>query len=342
MCKGSIFLSAIGALAFATLLSDCSSAPSLPSQTAMTTLRVPSIALPTFIRSIQSSQPTPGTPPNELINIMPDDMFIYTAQLYGDDAKIYRRRGDSITFVDRLTLGLSAPQGTVATPNGWWFVANAGHSNVLVYRSTNHGPREPVAALDDYGEFPGNVGVTPDRRLVAVSNISTTNNGAGSVSVYLNRQSEPSRLLRYAGGNVRGTGVAVDHHGNCYWSFNSPQTLRGAIVEFVDCRGRGRLVVPAIGYAGGLAFDQRDDLYYVDQTTGIYRCDQTKNCALFAMGFGVPLNINFDHRQKHLWVSDLSGYIDAVDPATGVIESRTHARGGSTDPPFGVAPEPGD
>ncbi len=88
-------------------------------------------------------------------------------------------------------------------------------------------------------------------------------------------------------------------------------------------------------------FDQRDDLYYVDKTAGVYRCNKTSRCTLFSTGFGLPVNINFDVRQKHLWVADASGYIDAVDATTGKIVYQKAAEGGPTDPPFGIAPAPG-
>lgn len=329
-------VSTIGALV-AALLSGCSVAPptTLPLQP-VAEQQVPSIALPAFARTLQSVQPVASG-----ANALPSRRFIYTAQLYGDDAKVYQRQELGLTYFETLTLGLSKPQGTVATPDGRWYVANAGHQNVLVFRSTNHGPQGPIASLDDFGEFPGNVGVTPDRRLVAVSNIATTNHGSGSVSVYLNREAEPSRYLTFGVDRLQGAGVAIDHQRNCYWSFNNPNKNNGSIVAFAGCAGSGNIVVQHIGYAGGLAFDQSGDLFYVDQTTGIFKCVRTSQCKLFATGFGVPLNINFDRRSKHLWVSDLTGYIDAVDPTTGKIESRTPAQDGSADPPFGIAPEPG-
>ncbi len=270
--------------------------------------------------------------------------WLYTAQLYGEDLTVYRRDGLSLTYVETLKAGLSSPQGTVTTPGGWWYVANGGHSNVLVYRSTHNGPRGPINTLDDYGQIPSNVDVTPSRRLVAVSNASTGSGGGGSVSVYLDRQTEPARTLTYGDRSLQGTGVAIDHRGDCYWSFNDPATASGAVVEFARCNGKGRLVVPAIAHSAGLAFDQRDDLYYVDQGgaySGIYKCKRTSKCALFATGFGLPVNINFDLKHKYLWVADATGYIDAVDPKSGKIVFSTQSFGGSSDPPIGIAPAPG-
>jgi hypothetical protein len=295
-----------------------------------------SVATAPLVRSLPLSEPAKPSG-----NSSSFGMWMYTAQLYGHDISIYKRKGLSLKFFKTLTRGLSAPQGTVATVNGWWYVANGGHSNVLIYRSTQHGPKGPNSALDDFGYIPANVDVAPDRKLVAVSNASTASGGSGSVSVYLNRHAEPARVLTYGNHVLQGTGVAIDRHGNCFWSFNDSSSGNGSIVEFSRCKGRGVPIVPTIAYAGGLAFDQHGNLYYVDRTNGIFKCSGVANCVLFSTGFGLPVNINFDLRRKHLWVADATGYIDAVDPHSGQIEYSTPAVGGSSDPPFGIAPAPG-
>lgn len=271
-----------------------------------------------------------------------DKAFVYMAQLYGNDLAVYQRQGFNLKFVETLTDGVSAPQGTKATADGWWYVANGGNSNILVYRSHRKGPEGPVATLSDPGQFPNNVDLTRSRQLVVVSNQGTIST-PGSVSVYLNRQAEPSRVLTYGSNVIQGMGVALDKHGNCYWSFNDSVSQSGSIVEFAGCDGKGKVVVSGIGKAGGLAFDQHDTLYYVDQASGIYQCKTHKksDCALLVGGFGDPVNINFDFKHKHLWVADATGYIDAVNPKTGKILLKMKVQGGSSNPPFGIAPEPG-
>ncbi len=157
-------------------------------------------------------------------------VWVFTAQLYGEDLKIYQRNGLALTYFETLTSGVASPSGTVTAPDGRWYVANGGHSNVLVYRTTKYGPQGPTQVLDDYGERPVNVGLAPSRPLVAVSNGETTSGGAGSVSIYLNHNVEPARILTYGKDALAGMGVAIDHRGNCYWSFNDPKTHSGSIV----------------------------------------------------------------------------------------------------------------
>jgi hypothetical protein len=263
--------------------------------------------------------------------------WMYTAQLYGNDAEIYKRNGNILNPFETLT-GLSAPSGTVSTVNGWWYIANGGASNVVIYKTTNNGPTGPVGKpLADSGEFPVNVAVTPSRRLVAVSNGATNGSGAGNVTVYLDRQTEPSRSLTYGSDQLQGEGVAIDHQGNCYWSFNDPRTSSGSIVEFAGCNGSGTLVLSGIANAGGIVFDQSDNLYYVDQTSGVYKCKKTSQCKLFVPIDGQPTNLNFDLKQKSLWVADATGFIYQVDPKSGGY-SKTPAYGAA---PYGIAPSPG-
>jgi DNA-binding beta-propeller fold protein YncE len=268
---------------------------------------------------------------------------MYSSQPSANEIVIYRRKRDGFTLTRRKTLtrGFSSPMGMVTTRDGWWYIANSGASNVLVYRTTREGLEGPKRTLRDAGQVPVNVNVTPDRQLVAVSNGSTTQGGAGSVSVYLNGQNEPSRILTYGTDSIQGEGIAIDSHGNCYWSFNDPLKLGGSIVEFAGCKGSGTLFKSGILIAGGLAFDRSGSLYYVDQLLGIFKC-KGSSCSIFTpVGLGgiiLPANINFDNRSpQSLWVADAAGYIDAVN-LQGLIAYILDVLGGITAPPIGIAP----
>jgi hypothetical protein len=274
---------------------------------------------------------------------------MYASQPSSNAVVVYKRKkkGDTLKYYETLNSGFSKPMGMVTTPDGRWYIANSGDSNVLVYRTTRKGPQGPIATLGDQGEVPVNVDATPNRRLVAVSNGSTTGGGAGSVSVYLNRQAQPSRVLSYGSDQVQGEGVAIDSNGNCFWSFNDPKTLTGSIVEFAGCTGSGSLFESGILDVGGIAFDQSGDLYFVDQLAGIYKCTGPSSCGLF-LSIGsllgellFPKNINFDHKNpQSLWIADAAGYIDAVN-LDGLIVYYIQTVGGILDPPNGIAPAPG-
>jgi hypothetical protein len=267
--------------------------------------------------------------------------WMYSTTPGTGDASVYHKKGSNLKYDKSLSVDLSSPEGSVATRSGWWYVANAGAANVLVYRSTAKGPQGPIGTpLDDAAELPFDVAVTPSRNLVAVSNASGVESGTGSVSVYLDRATEPSRLLTYGSDGNTGAGIAIDPHGNCYWSFNELGTASdfGSIVEFANCSGSGKLVVNSIVTAAGVAFDNRGNLYYIDETVGVYKCRGLTNCKLFATGFGLPVSLNFDANYRHLWVADATGFLDAVNPGTGSIESETPSVNGD---PYGIAPSPG-
>ena len=273
---------------------------------------------------------------------------MYTSQPADNEVVVYKRQKNGLTLKYDKTLasGFSKPMGMVTTPDGHWYIANSGDSNVLLYRTTRKGPEGPIETLGDSGEVPVSVAATPNRRLVAVSNVSASGGGAGSVSVYLDHRDRPSRVLTYGSDPIQGEGIAIDANGNCYWSFNDPKTLFGSIVEFVGCNGSGTLFESGISFVGGLAFDQSGNLYYVDQLAGIYRCAGPSSCSLF-LSIGIlgelllPRNINFDNSSpQNLWVADASGYVDAVS-LDGLILYVLQAVGGILDPPIGVAPAPG-
>jgi DNA-binding beta-propeller fold protein YncE len=284
---------------------------------------------------------------------------IYLTQMYGNDVSVYQRQGQSglnLGFLHNVN-GLSEPQGAMTTQNGWLYVADEGGNNVLIYRAKKTKLKGPTSSLTDYNELPVNVALTPDRNLVAVSNKSTTSGATGSVSVYVNRQVTPNRVLTYGSASVEGMGVAVDRQGNCYWSFNAASG--GSVVEFTGCNEPGTLLVSGLQLAGGLALDQSGNLYYIDtELKTIYRCQKTSKCEAYVVGgssgsqpdIEEPLNMNFDYHGKDLWVADLDGYVCGipVTPGKGHGDAKkppppitcTLSVGGSSSPPFGVAPEP--
>jgi hypothetical protein len=299
----------------------------------------------------QSVDTTPGLSDSPVIpnaQHYGHDSFIVSSQLYGNDATVYKRNGFTLTWKATISYDISMPQGTVTTPNGWWYLTNAGHSNILVYRiKKNSIPQYPSNVLDDYGEMPVDVAATSDRKLVAVSNSKSNSSGAGSVSVYLNRQSEPTRILTYGTDQLQGEGVAIDHQGNCYWSFNDPNTNGGSIVEFTGCNGSGNVVISGLTNAQGIAFDQSGNLYYVDQPFGIYKCAKTSRCSLFVGDtgyFSLPTFINFDYKAKGLWVADASGYLWGIDLKGKCNHGSVciHRYDSVDGDPYGIAPVPGD
>lgn len=298
-----------------------------------------------------SALPNPTLPASPLRNDANHygDDIMYASQFLNNDLSVYTRNKFGLKLSKIITDGVSGPQGMMSTVNGWWYVANGGDSNVLIYQTKKKSGPVSSGSLDDKGQDPVNVALTPDRNLVAVSNYGSAS-APGSVSVYLNRSNEPYRMLTYGSDLIEGMGVATDHQGNCYWSFNDPKSGSGSVVEFANCTGGGTLILSGIPVAGGLAFDQSGNLYYVNEVSsggysnGVYQCTKTSlPCPLLTpkAKFGLPTNINFDYKGKNLWVADATGYIDAIE-LNGKHKGRIHYNASADGDPYGVAPEPGE
>ena len=315
---------------------------------------VPLAALPEIRRLVHPPTPQRGARPF-IGGVM------YTAQYYGNDVKIYSVHQTDLKYVEQLTSGLVHPQGMATTPNlvsqglsaalrvrvhpnwssnGGWYIANTGASNIPIFISTPSGPQGPIATLQDPGQYPIDVAASVTHQFVVVSNAFSTSLGSGSLSIFPASASLPNSYLSVSD-YVQGSGVAVDSKGNCYWSYDDLQNFSASIVEFPSCEGSAQTIVSGLGAAGGLAFDRSDNLYYVDQLAGVYKCTKTSSpCSLLSADFGDPVFLNFDKSWEDLWVSDAAGYIDAVDPQSGAIISSTPATSGRSDPPIGIAPAP--
>lgn len=275
---------------------------------------------------------------------------ISTAQLYGHDLNVYQRGSSGgLNYLCSLTLGVQDPNGTMTTGNGWWYVANGAGENVLVYRFKKGLPQGPVSTLADYNNYATNVALNPNRNTVAVSNLNSIYNTGGSLSIYLHRQAVPARVLTYGSSKVYGAGVALSHGGDCYWAFNAGGSSSGpgSIVKFAKCNGSATLVWSGIPLVGGLAFDQSDNLYFVNSLNssgnpaGIYKCQKTSNCSteFSVKQFMQPTNMNFDYKGKDLWVVDPGNDLIYEVNSGGTIVNHYVPEGSAA--PYGIAPEPG-
>jgi DNA-binding beta-propeller fold protein YncE len=161
------------------------------------------------------------------------------------------------------------------------------------------------------------------------------------VELYAHGSTTPTGTLGVTG-TAYGLGIAFDRGGNCYWSYDTAPLGPGNIVEFPKCRGSAKPIA-TVGVAAGLAFNEANDLFYVDQQAGtVNRCSGNTSCHVLASGFSAPWGMNFDAGWKHLWLTDFgTATIYALNPKTGAILSTTPAEGGASNPPFGIAAAPG-
>ena len=269
--------------------------------------------------------------------------WLYTCSASTGTCATYTVSGTALTYKKTLTPP-GRPLGGFATATGTWYEALVSASDAVTYKSTTGGPSGPTSTLADTGAAPIDVAVNTAKKLVVVSNEFGANHGPANVEVYLNGAKTPTRTLNFVpkGGQGVGFGVATDSRGNCYWMVDDTKNFNADVVEFVGCTGNAKLLVttPKFGAAGGVAVDGSNNLYYVDQSNGVYKCTGTKSCVQLAGGFSTPVFIRFDAGWKNLWLTDTgSGQIFALNPSTGAIESTTPENGGAA-PGLALAPGP--
>ena len=86
--------------------------------------------------------------------------------------------------------GFSEPQGMCSDKNGNVFIANTENSKIDEYAPNG----TFTQALSDPGEFPAGCAVDPKSGTLAVSNIISTSDNAGGISLYANASGTPQQL----------------------------------------------------------------------------------------------------------------------------------------------------
>lgn len=204
--------------------------------------------------------------------------------------------------------GLSDPDGIGVDPNtGDVFITNAGASDILKFAPNS---TTLLATFADPGQFPNDVAVAGNGD-VYVSNVFTTTNGPGSVSVY-----DPNgNLLRTLTNSrvKRGMSVAVDEHNDLVFCFNNT-TFHAECDDFPGGRGQGTVRVSGLKFAGGSTFDNAEHLVVLDEPLEhLLTFDGPTQCgkASFANA-PIPQYIALDRPNQLLYLADVqSGLVFA-------------------------------
>ena len=315
--------------------------------------RLPSISLPANLLRNRAARRLGAT---RRSSSSPSTQWVLYCARANNDCNVLSPLG-TLTSTLNASSGLSEPQGNATgLITGYWYIANTGGSDVPYYKTNGSGSPFAVAGtvalpnpVPDPNQYPGDVavdetgdsfGLLTDTKL-AVSNISTTSSGPGSLTVFTTSGSSYSTSSLGDKQAIEGVGVAFDLRGDCFWSFNQAASEGpGLIDEFKSCKGKPRrLKSIKTGFAGGLAFDNNGDLWYTDQLAGtIYECTQpTKpdpDCSQVFTGttFGDPAGINFDADSANLYVADATGSIDQCP--VGQSECTTFYLTPQSDPPI--------
>lgn len=194
--------------------------------------------------------------------------LLYVSDVGTENVYVYTYPGGDLA--GKLT-GFKEPQGLCSDRMGNVWVVDTQRSRVVEYA---HGGSEPIATLEDRGQYPSGCAVDAHGN-VAVTNIATTHGGPGSVAFYTGAAGQPKRI---ASSNFAELYFAAfDASGNLFVDGFPPNFAQAALGEIRH--GSGVLVnVPIKGatieFPGGVEMhgadidvgDQIDDaIFHIEE-----------------------------------------------------------------------------
>lgn len=156
-----------------------------------------------------------------------------------------------------ITAKIREPQGLAIDQNGVLYVANTAAAGILELKPPY---RSVFKTLKDPGQYP--VGVVSCGTYVAVTNIITTTDGPGSVSIYKNGVTSPSYTLQDPNA-AEEFFPACDAQGNLYTSFVN-STDSGGVNVWHNHAGSATDTALTTQFPGGLVFSN-NVLFVQDQ-----------------------------------------------------------------------------
>jgi hypothetical protein len=177
----------------------------------------------------------------------------------------------------------SEPQGMCADQSGHAFVSNTGDENVLEYTGTTL-----TNTLTDGGQYPVDCSYDTSSGNLAVANILSTGDGAGTVALYRNAQGKPKLIL---GGPLHHVyALAYDGSGNLF-AAGETSSYAVAFAELTAGSKKFKVICPngfqggEIAFPGGLAWDGK---YIVvgNQDGDVYRIKGCKVVGTTVIGTG--------------------------------------------------------
>jgi sugar lactone lactonase YvrE len=264
---------------------------------------------------------------------------IYSSS-YGTNAVEYfdKGTGPNNPVAGSLTGTFEAPQDMTVDSSGNLYVANGNAQNVLVYAPGASAPATTLSAPDG---FPDDVVVAPNGTVYA-ANLWGTAGNPGTIEVYSKGATSPTSVLRYQGFSEV-VGVALDHNGNVFVSFNQNHETFGAVEEFRN--GNPISTKIKVGTAGGIGFDPYGHMLLIDRkssTLNVYDAGSTKPKYKLPLP-GAPIYFKIGWNKKMLYVANFaSGEIDAYDYTPAKLTLRntiTNGMNASSDN-LGIALSP--
>jgi hypothetical protein len=264
--------------------------------------------------------------------------LVFVSDAANNVVNLYNLAGKQLA---QLT-GFSEPQGLTVDADGNLYVANTGDSNILIYAPPYSGT---PTTLDDSGQFPVDVAVINNGEFVAVTNIISTSDGPGSVTLYKNGK-QGATISNSDWARIYFEGF--DASGNLY--FDGEGTSGAVLVgEIAKLTSGGSTITTlttnnSIEFPGGVQVTNGGKIAIDDQEGfAVYTYDAPKSGSLGSpikttdlTGSGDPVSFAFNGDNRVLWTADASD--EAANefryPAGGDTKKVISVSGGE---PIGVA-----
>ena len=234
------------------------------------------------------------------------------------------------TFLRRITQGISGPNAMAVDAHGDVFVSNVDNATVEEF-----GPQSstPIKVFRTSFRNPLTLAVGDNGTLYAV-NYDSIGNGSTIFEIPAG-STAPAVKIHLPGGLE---GLAVDDHNNLYAGYNSST---GRILRFAPGSTTGKDLGITLGFAGGVALDNKGNLVACDQTNHVID--------IFAPGTTTPMKrlkrnasfspyqIAFSRDFTRLFVADnASKILDVYSYPGGVLVNQIQRANAA----FGVAVDP--
>jgi hypothetical protein len=239
------------------------------------------------------------------------------------DVDVFSTKGKLVATIP----GFAEPQGMAGTKAGSFYVANTAASTIPLYKNDY---KTVLATLSDPNEYPVDVSYEETAGIVAVTNIVSTSDGAGSVSFYAKGKTKPCVTV----------GSSAWH--NLYFdAFDSKGNLfvdgldtsgNGLVGEIAGgCKAKTIVTLKAgnsVAFPGPIQVTGKDDIAIEDQgneTIYTYKPpvkDSLGNPIATTLlgGANDPVAFAFTSSGEDLW---------AVDAGRDVLDEYAYPAGGS-------------
>ncbi len=254
-----------------------------------------------------------GTPDHSVGFADPDagsTAAVVVSDILANTVSVFSAKGKAVATIT----GFVEPQGLAGDKTGNIYIANTGSSNVVVYKKDY---KTLVETLADVNQYPAGVSVST-KGLVAVTNLISTSNGAGSVSIYKAGATTPCVTISDTN-FAKAYFDAFDAKGDLYVDgLNSLGAFVVGEIPAASCTSQAITSLTtgnSVGFPGGIEVTKSGEVAIDDQAAGsIYTYNTPVAGSLGTpvtttplTGAGDAVTFSFTSTLKTVWDADGDG-----------------------------------